>query len=158
MQGGANKAGPEGIIAPRVVGALYVEAMLLADEVRAYFDEAGREERDALAPIERVTFSCESLKVTTRLMHIIAWLLLRRAIENGELSPEAAREPGRRLGEASQSDPAVIATLPERARQLIGASCDLYRRVARLDSDPGTSPVPLASPARALRDRLHAAY
>ena len=40
----------EARITPRLLDALYTEAMLLADEARAYFDEAGREERDALEP------------------------------------------------------------------------------------------------------------
>ena len=48
----------------RLVESLYVEAMVLADEVRSYFDETGRIEREALPPLERVAFSCESLKVS----------------------------------------------------------------------------------------------
>ena len=72
-------------LAPRLVSALYVEAMLLADEARGYFDEFGREERDTLTPLIRVTFSCESLKVTTRLMHIIAWQFTRCKVEAGEI-------------------------------------------------------------------------
>ena len=55
----------------RLIDQLYVEAMVLADEARCYFDEGGRAERDALDPMIRVSFSCESLKVTTRLMHEI---------------------------------------------------------------------------------------
>ncbi|WP_342454590.1 DUF1465 family protein [Sphingomonas sp. H160509] len=71
----------------RLIDALYSEAMLLADEARTYFDEAGRVEREALDPLIRVSFSCESLKVTTRLMHVIAWLLTQRAVQAGELRP-----------------------------------------------------------------------
>lgn len=56
----------------RLVDSLYVEAMVLADEARGYFDQLGRDERDALEALSRVAFSCESLKVTTRLMHVIA--------------------------------------------------------------------------------------
>ena len=73
--------GPQSRITPRLIDALYTEAMLLADEARAYFDEAGREERNALEPFARVGFACESLKVTTRIMHIVAWLLTQRAVE-----------------------------------------------------------------------------
>src|SRR6187402_1540029 len=50
----------------KLVDSLYVEAMLLADEARSYFDVNGRAERDALPPMQRVGFSCESLRVTTR--------------------------------------------------------------------------------------------
>ena len=38
----------------RLIDSLYTEAMLLADEARAYFDEMGRNERDTLDPMTRV--------------------------------------------------------------------------------------------------------
>ena len=88
----------DGGMTMRLVDSLYVEAMILADEARGYFDERGRVDREALSPIARVAFTCESLKVTTRLMHIIAWLLTRRAVEAGEISHREARDPSRRLG------------------------------------------------------------
>ena len=136
----------------RLVDALYTEAMVLADEARTYFDEGGRHERDAMAPMARVTFSCESLKVTTRLMHVIAWLLTQRAVDAGEMSRSDALDPSRRLGAPPYSDPAVIADMPGQARALVNASIDLFRRTARLDEDqaPGTAD----SPARAMLQRL----
>ena len=70
-----NRISPETRIHRHLIDALYIEAMLLADEARSYFDEVGRAEREMLDPLVRVGFSCESLKVTTRLMHVIAWLL-----------------------------------------------------------------------------------
>ncbi len=140
----------------RLVASLHVEAMLLADEARSYFDEAGRAEREALSPLDRVGFSCESLKVTTRLMHVIAWLLTQRAVTAGELRPGDALHPSRRLGDAPRSDEGVVALLPVRARLLIAGSIDLYRRVARLDSaqEEGASD----SPVRSLQQRLALAF
>jgi len=102
-------------ITPRLVDSLYTEAMLLADEARSYFDDAGREERGTLDPFVRVNFACESLKVTTRIMHIVAWLLTQRAIESGEIPFREGRRPERRLGHAQESDPEVVARLPEAA-------------------------------------------
>lgn len=140
-------------LTPKLVGSLYTEAMVLADEARSYFDRLGREERDGLDPVLRVGFSCESLKVTTRLMHIIAWLLTQRAVEAGELSSAQARRPSRRLGEEPESDETVVARLPESAQALIAASRDLFARVRRLDdADPEQEPHP--SPARSLLSRL----
>src|SRR5688572_10723918 len=88
----------------KLVASLYTEAMLLADEARSYFDSNGRSDRDSLDPVDRVGFSCESLKVTTRLMHVIAWLLTQRAVEDGDLSRIQARDSDHRLGEAPQTD------------------------------------------------------
>ena len=138
----------------KLIASLYTEAMLLADEARSYFDMCGRAERDSLAPIDRVGFSCESLKVTTRLMHVIAWLLTQRAVESGELSPRQARRPARRLGEAPDSDEALLPRLPASALALVNASRDLYARVKRLDEAGGVGPEPQASPARSLISRL----
>ncbi|WP_174280580.1 DUF1465 family protein, partial [Sphingomonas bacterium] len=76
---------PDSHLHRRLIDALHMEALLLADEARDYFDEVGRAERDRLAPLARIGFSCESLKVTTRLMHVIAWLLTQRAVQAGEL-------------------------------------------------------------------------
>ncbi|VVT22294.1 conserved hypothetical protein [Sphingomonas sp. EC-HK361] len=137
----------------RLIDSLYMEAMLLADEARAYFDEGGRADREALAPMERVTFSCESLKVTTRLMHIIAWLLTQRAIDAGELAPRDALDPSRRLGTAPVTEGRVLASLPKSAQGMIATSIDLHRRVARLD-EAQSMDVPAPSPARSMLDRL----
>ncbi|GLR46957.1 DUF1465 family protein [Sphingomonas astaxanthinifaciens] len=140
-------------ITPRLVESLYTEAMLLADEARTYFDAQGRAERDGMDPFVRVGFACESLKVTTRLMHIIAWLLTQRAVETGELTAASGRRPERRLGHAGASDPAVVEQLPRGAQALIASSTDLYERVRRLDEDQLIEQPP-ASPARALMGRL----
>jgi regulator of CtrA degradation len=137
----------------KLVDSLYVEAMVLADEARAYFDDHGRSDREALDPIVRVSFSCESLKVTTRLMHVVAWLLTRRAVEAGEIDVHEARSSSRRLGLAPASEPAAIEQLPLLARALVDASADLYARVARLDGEIDREE-PVTSPARRLLDRL----
>jgi regulator of CtrA degradation len=139
-------------LTPKLVESLYTEAMLLADEARAYFDRHGREERDRLGSIVKVGFSCESLKVTTRLMHVIAWLLTQKAVQAGEIAPSQARRPARRLGEAPESDPDLVGRLPQSAVALIEASRELYHRVRRLD-EGGLYEAP-ASPARSLLSRL----
>ena len=140
-------------ITSRLIDSLYTEAMLLADEARSYFDDAGREERSTLQPFARVGFACESLKVTTRIMHIVAWLLTQRAIESGEIAARDGQRPERRLGHAQDSDPAVVTQLPKSAQRLINSSADLYARVKRLD-DGGLEVDAPQSPARALMGRL----
>ncbi len=140
------------VVQRRLVDSLYVEAMLLADEARAYFDDGGRGERAMLDPMTRVVFSCESLKITTRLMHVIAWLLTQRAVAAGEISAAAARDPARLLGPAPRTEDSVLRTMPSGTRTLVAASIDLYRRVERIErAHEGPPP---ASPARAMFERL----
>jgi regulator of CtrA degradation len=136
---------------PKLIDSLYVEAMVLADEARTYFDREGREQRQTLDPLVRVAFSCESLKVTTRLMHILAWLLSRRAIEAGQVEAGIAARP-QRLGDAPDSDPALIEGLPDGASELIESSRELYARIKRLDE--GVTVQRPASPARSLMSLL----
>lgn len=140
-------------ITSRLIDSLYTEAMLLADEARSYFDDAGREERQSLEPFARVGFACESLKVTTRIMHIVAWLLTQRALESGEIPTLEGRRPDRRLGNAQDSDRAVVDQLPPSAQRLINASADLYARIKRIDEGGLEAEAP-QSPARALMGRL----
>ena len=141
----------------RLIDTLYVDAMILADEARSYFDESGRLERDVLDPLGRVAFSCESLKVTTRLMHVIAWLLTQRAVDIGELHLSEALDPSRRLGPAPVSEAVAIAAMPRQARVLIASSVELHRRVSRLDQAQAGDIAPI-SPARSMLERLAMAF
>lgn len=142
-------------LAARLVDTLYTEAMLLADETRGYFDDAGAQERDALPPRLRVEYACEALKGTTRLMQVIGWLLMRKAVHAGELPQQSAANDTRRLGDAPALDSAVLMRLPQTARRLLMAGDDLYQRVRRIDEGIET-PIPktAVSPALTLLHRL----
>lgn len=144
-------------VTSKLINALYVEAMVLADEARAYFDLHSRESRDQMTPLQRVSFSCESLKVTTRLMHVVAWLLTQRAIAENAPAHRLHGPQEHRLGNAAPTDSAVITALPEQARELILASGELYRRVQRLDQQL-ISDGPRTSPVKNLQSRLADAF
>ena len=144
-------------LTPKLVDSLYTEAMLLADEARSYFDLAAVDERQALDAITRVGFACESLKVTTRLMHIIAWLLTQRAVAAGEISRAEARVPERRLGEAPKTDHLLALRFPDAARSLIQQSEELFDRCRRIDRSRDEQDFE-ASPARSLMSRLERSF
>jgi len=148
MDGPANGA----MVHRRLIDSMYVEAMVLADEARAYFDDGGRGERAALDPMARVVLSCESLKITTRLMHVIAWLLTQKAIDAGELSVEMGDDPLRALPAAPTTDDDTVGSMPGGTQALIRSSIDLYRRVERMERSRDAPPA--ASPARAMFERL----
>lgn len=148
-------------LTPKLVDSLYTEAMVLADEARSYFEDHGIEERDGLPPSVRVGYAVESLKVTTRIMHVIAWLLSRRSRGGETVDPIADARPDRRLGDAAASDADILTQLPDGAVHLIEASEDLYGRVKRFEQDLLTPPGemhPKSSPARALLGRLERSF
>jgi regulator of CtrA degradation len=146
----------------RLVDGLYLEAMVMADEARTYFDGSASLDDGGNDPLRRVAFACESLKVTTRLMHIIAWLLSQRAWQRGEIGDADLVDEKYRLGRATQTDAELAGSFPFTARALIEASQELYDRVARLqdrmDLMTGQGDQGSASPARALWDRLSGAF
>ena len=150
------------VLLTRLVEGLYVEAMVLADEARSYFDGPCEPDRQRMETMERLTFTCESLKVTTRLMHVLAWLLTHKAWQKGEIGWDELSDPKYLLGEADPTEASILSSMPEPARALILASEDLYERVRRLqdsirahdEADIGH----LASPARNLLSRLETHY
>jgi len=124
----------ESLLTPKLIDAFYTEAMVLADEARSYF-ESGRFHEDS-DPDNKlaVSFSCESLKVTTRLMHCIAWLLNQKALHSGELSAGESWNHDRALGCAPVTDRSMAECFPEEARQIVLASEDLFERLQRLSA------------------------
>lgn len=121
-------------ISPAIVETLYEDALLLAEEARAVFDEA-----DAPRPLTqtqgepRAALSGEALRTTTRIMHALAWLLNQRAYFAGEMSEFQLRHHGRLPPAQPESDPVQLALLDDSARDVVERSCAFYSRVARLD-------------------------
>jgi regulator of CtrA degradation len=146
---------PQYQLTPKLIDSLYVEAMVLADEARSYFDSDHA--RD-IGPAEvAVAFSCESLKVTTRLMHVIAWLLNQKAIRAGEIHPADTMSRLDELGYAPATDDWMVCRMPQEARTLILASEDLYYRVQRIGSHMGSEPDEVPEPHRMI-DQLRQAF
>lgn len=131
----------------KLIDSLYLEAMVLADEARSYFDQFSRNARADMTPLQRVSLSCESLKVTTRLMHSTAWLLAQR-------SPQGSSNP---LAAAAPSETATVDNLPDEAQTLIRESEDLYARIQRLDEKLAHASE-MRNPALDLRARLEQAF
>ena len=146
---------PQYQITPKLIDGLYTEAMVLADEARSYFDS---DRARQIAPADvAVAFSCESLKVTTRLMHVIAWLLNQKAIRAGEIHSSDVMRELDELGYAPATDDWMVCRMPEEARALIVASEDLYYRVQRMSSHIYTEQENLPEPHRMI-EQLHQSF
>jgi regulator of CtrA degradation len=138
----------------KVADSLHVEAMVLADEARSYFDGIGLSDRSDLDPTTRVIFSCEALKVTTRLMHSVAWLLSHRSAQSESLRQRMGPV---RLGSATHTDAMTRAKLPQEAQRVIAASEDIYDRIARIDAAMRWPTSAVQSPALNLQRHLERA-
>ncbi len=134
----------------KVIDSLHVEAMVLADEARSYFDGVGLADRTELSAESRVIFSCEAMKVTTRLMHSVAWLLSQRAHLSGGDHPSSLSK----LGRATRTDTATLGRLPEEAGRIIETSEDIYDRIERLDTGMRWPERHQSSPALELQQEI----
>ena len=116
----------------------YEEALSLACELRDHIAAKGGQDRPAPEEYHaRLHGSCECLRMTARLTHVIAWFLVQKAVHAGELSREEARESHRRLGGQEVCEPGrelVGAELPPPLADLQRRTADIYARVARLDA------------------------
>ncbi|NCP15136.1 MAG: DUF1465 family protein [Sphingomonadales bacterium] len=135
-----------------IVEALYTEALVLADDVRAVFAAGTREPLAGEDAFARLALSTEGLKTTTRMMHVLAWLLNQRALFQGELSENQVRLHGA-LPPDRGSDEKQLALLEPETQALIADTEKLHQRIARLD-EAWRQHFEMASPARAFQDRL----
>jgi regulator of CtrA degradation len=113
--------------------ALFQEGMELVEEAAAYLDGPGRAEARALPRQAVMAYASESMRLTTGLMQIASWLLLKRAVAEGEQSlDEDIAERGRvRL---SGPDPEARGEdLPIRLRELIGLAVRFQARILHLE-------------------------
>src|ERR1700748_931743 len=123
-------------------GALFREGMELVEEPAAYLDGAGRSEAKALERSVSLTYATESMRLTTRLMQLASWLLLHRAVKEGEMTLiQANREKTKvKLSAADPSPSDMLEKLPAQLQELIARSMSLQSRVRRLDGTMHTPP------------------
>jgi len=112
------------------------EGMALVEETARYLDGRGREESKELSRKIALVYAGESMRVTTRLMQAASWLLIQRAVLEGDMTPDDAASDRYRLGAREicmgQREEGVEG-LPKKLIELLERSESLYRRIARLD-------------------------
>jgi regulator of CtrA degradation len=144
-------------------GTLFREGMDLVEETAAYLDGDGRSEAKALERSVSLTYATESMRLTTRLMQLASWLLLHRAVKEGEMTlSQANREKTKvKLTAAEPGSEDMIAKLPQQLQDLIARSMSLQTRVRRLDTSIHATPAeraPIGNPLVPQLNRLKAAF
>ncbi len=115
---------------------LFRDGMALVEGTASYLDGPGRTESKKLARAAALAYATESMRLTTRLMQLASWLLLHRAVKEGEMSlTQANKEKAKvKLAATDRHDPNNIELLPETLRELITRSQALQSKVRRLDA------------------------
>src|SRR5712692_7302409 len=96
-------------------GTLFREGMALVEETAAYLDGPGRKDSKGLERNAALAYATESMRLTTRLMQLASWLLLHRAVNEGEMSlVQASQEKAKvKLAAGDPRDEATLALLPK---------------------------------------------
>src|SRR6188508_1889638 len=115
---------------------LFRDGMALVEETAAYLDGPGRQESKKLTRNGALAYATESMRLTTRLMQLASWLLLHRAVKEGEVSlAQANKEKTKvKLSLGDRADRDTFALLPEQLQDLITRSVQLEGKVRRLDA------------------------
>ncbi|MEQ1695463.1 MAG: DUF1465 family protein [Hyphomicrobiaceae bacterium] len=115
---------------------IFKEGMALVERTANYLDGAGRRDAKDLSPATTVLYATESMRLTTRLLDIASWLLIRRALKQGEISQNEARIKRQSVKLQTLGRPAHTKgfdDLPLQLRSLIGESFEMLDRVLQLD-------------------------
>jgi len=136
---------------------LFRDGMALVEETATYLDGPGRSESKQLPRAAALAYATESMRLTTRLMQLASWLLLHRAVKEGEMSlAQANKEKAKvKLSASDRHDADNIELLPKTLRELIERSQALQAKVRRLDATihnqtDGERPVPVNQVERQL--------
>ena len=140
----------------------FQEGMELVEETAAYLDGAGRHDSKRLPRKAALAYASESMRLTTRLMQLASWLLVQRAVREGQMPASEACQDRYRVGDESPRAaegegvdllPAGLLSLQERASRL-------FERVLHLDRRMYTEPAPNAGSHPVLQQmgRLQAAF
>jgi regulator of CtrA degradation len=139
----------------------FKEGMALVEETAAYLDGPGRAASKRLSRAAALAYAGESMRLTTRLMQVASWLLVQRAVRDGEIQMmEAASEKYRLIARDTQSGPGFNGAdeLPEALKALIIKGGAIYERVRRLDETMFEGGVETANPVNDQMARINAAF
>jgi regulator of CtrA degradation len=153
----------------------FADGMELVEDAAAYLDGPGRQDSKLLSRNAALTYAGESMRLTTRLMQVASWLLVQRAVREGDMSPadacqdryrvnvkdEPPRGPldGISITRGLAPDP-LIAELPQGLLDLVARSERLFERVTHLDRRMYVEPAAEdgAHPVLSQHDRLREAF
>jgi len=124
----------ERLAASQNFSRLFRDGMKLVEDTAAYLDGPGRQESKLLDRAASLAYATESMRLTTRLMQLASWLLLHRAVNEGEMSLAQANKERMRIKIPAERPEEVTLALPARLGDLIARSKKLKDQVERLDA------------------------
>lgn len=114
---------------------VFNETLALLFDAHHYFQSRGADEQAQLNAMERPVYATEMTRVTMRLTSVMAWIMVRRAINAGRIEQEKAAQDYRLDGSdiCLEHVEEALDKLPSYLGYLSDRSLELYERVHRLD-------------------------
>jgi regulator of CtrA degradation len=130
------------------------EGMGLVEETAAYLDGEGRRDSRLLSREDALIYAGESMRLTTRLMQIASWLLVQRAVREGDMEAADACDDKYRLSPIASESMAGAEALPSGLLTLLDRSNRLYERVSHMDRRMYVEPEAQADAANPVLSQL----
>lgn len=128
--------GAASFVQSEVFARTFREGMALVEETANYLDGEGRDASKSLSRSAALSYAGASMRLTTQLMQIASWLLVLRALREGDMAIKDAAADKYRLGRREpQSADMLSGELPKKLLTLIEEASQLYDRILRLDTD-----------------------
>ncbi|MEO0467178.1 MAG: DUF1465 family protein [Pseudomonadota bacterium] len=136
-----NAGEPDSLIGNDFTGGklfdkVFTEGMSLVEEAAAYLDGPGRSDAKTLSREAGLTYAAWSMELTTRLMQAASWLVMQKAVRDGDMDAIDAMAPKYRM---RRDGPALDVTaqadngLPGQFLSLVDGAEALFDRICRLD-------------------------
>lgn len=150
---------PSDFTGGKLFDKVFTEGMALVEEAAAYLDGPGRNDAKTLSREAGLTYAAWSMELTTRLMQAASWLVMQKAVRDGDMDASDAMAPKyrmRRDGPALDVTAQADSGLPKRFLNLVDGAEALFDRICRLDEsiygDEGAGADPVNDQIAKLRE------
>lgn len=126
----------DGFTGGKLFDTVFTRGMALVEETATYLDGPGREHAKTLDREPGLTYAAWSMELTTRLMQAASWLVMQKAVRDGEMKRDDAAAKKYRI---RREDPPLDVKaqegrgLPSRFLELVDRSEALFEQICRLD-------------------------
>jgi regulator of CtrA degradation len=115
---------------------VFADGMALVEETAGFLDGEGREMSKTLPREASLTYAAWSMDLTTRLMQAASWLVMQKAVRDGEMARQDALADKYRMvreGPALDAEAQRDSGLPSHFLDLVARAEALFDQICRLD-------------------------
>ena len=104
---------------------------------RDYFEQNGKTDKILLSKDDSIAYTLAMSTITTQLTSVTGWLLMCRAVQEGEVAIDDLADEDFRMPEFNlnvDASDSCFANLNKTVKDLLRRSCSLYNRIKRMEN------------------------